>query len=201
MKKLLFASKNKGKIYEVKSFLKDIADVISLEEVDIPDGFEVVERGDTLEKNAYLKAKAYFDIVGLPTIADDTGLFVKALNGAPGIYSRRWVKGSDEDRNKALLSALSGFDDRRATFKTVFCLINSKGKEFYFTGELEGNISHSMKGQFGFGYDPVFIPKGMNKTIAQLPMKIKNKISSRAQALTKLKNFLMSLSYTTKQSL
>ncbi len=197
MKAILIATGNPGKLKEVKSIFKglDIA-VLSPEEFDQQEDtdlgeLEVAETGRTLEENAQLKAAAFSEASGLPAMADDTGLMVEALAGFPGIKSDRWTSGSAEDKNLALLDKMSNIENRKAKFKTVVCLYcpESKKKKYFF-GEVKGRISSKQKGSQGFGYDAVFIPEGYEQTFAQLGPEIKNQISHRHRALTKVKDFL-----------
>lgn len=190
--KILFASQNKGKLAEVKLIVDQFGFEL-LTPVDIPtvSNLDVDETGNTFSQNALLKAKEFSDATGLVVIADDSGLEVEAMNGGPGVKSARWVSGSDQDRNTALLEKLKGEKNRSARFVTVLCFYDpAKGDPKYFEGEVKGNISDSPQGSEGFGYDPVFIPEGYSKTFAQIGVVEKNKLSHRKKALEKLGEFL-----------
>lgn len=188
-KKIVFATNNKHKLEEVRGILGASVSVLSLQEIrcfeDIP------ETADTLEGNALLKASYVKKYYGYDCFADDTGLEIKILNNAPGVYSARYAgeaKDSKANMRKAL-SELEGKLDRSARFRTVIALL-MEGNEYLFEGTVEGNIIESPRGTTGFGYDPVFVPSGYNETFAELGIEIKNKISHRAEAVKKLKTFL-----------
>lgn len=192
MKKLVLASQNKGKIDEIKSILKDfdievlgISDIISIKDIE--------ENANTLEGNAKIKAEYVHNLVGGYTLADDTGLFVEALNMEPGVHTARYAgeNSSDYDNRKKLLENLSNKDNRKAFFKTVLVLIDDMGKEYIVDGICNGSISEEERGETGFGYDKVFIPDGYNKTFSELSSEIKNKVSHRAKALDELKILLV----------
>jgi XTP/dITP diphosphohydrolase len=190
LKKLLVASNNAHKVDEIKKILSDIKDVkiVSLKDENI--FIDIEETGVTLEENALLKAKEIHLVSGLPVISDDTGLFVSALNNEPGIYSARYAGESATylDNCNKLISKLKKKDlsESPAYFKAVICYIDSSGKEKFFEGIINGKVSIEMRGENGFGYDPLFVPGGMNKTFAQLTDEEKNEISHRALAI---KNF------------
>lgn len=188
MKKVIFATNNSHKLEEVQEILDGIVEVLSLKDVccyeDIP------ETAETLEGNSLLKARYIWDKYRIDCFADDTGLEVKALNNAPGVYSARYAgEGkSPEDNINKVLQELNGKEDRSARFRTVIALI-LEGKEFLFEGEVNGQLIKEKRGMEGFGYDPLFIPDGYDKTFAELGNSIKNSISHRAQAVNKLKLF------------
>jgi XTP/dITP diphosphohydrolase len=190
LKKLLVASNNAHKVDEIKKILSDIKDVkiVSLKDENI--FIDIEETGVTLEENALLKAKEIHLVSGLPVISDDTGLFVSALNNEPGVYSARYAGESAAylDNCNKLISKLKEKDlsESPAYFKAVICYIDSSGKEKFFEGIINGKVSIEMRGENGFGYDPLFVPGGMNKTFAQLTDEEKNEISHRALAI---KNF------------
>lgn len=192
MKKILIASKNEGKITEVKSFLLPLGyEVFSLNDMN---GFpDIPETGDTFEENALQKARAVFDIVKIPVLSDDSGLLVDYLNGKPGVYSARYAgsNSTDEKNIELLLKNLSGAEEnnRRAHFKCVMVLYDGINVR-YFEGICGGRISHEPKGLNGFGYDPVFIPDGYDKTFAELHAEIKNNISHRGNALRNFIKFI-----------
>jgi XTP/dITP diphosphohydrolase len=192
MKKIFIASKNKGKISEIKTYLRGMDyEVFSfLDSPEIPD---IEETGNTFEENALLKARSVFNAVRIPVLADDSGLEVDYLKGAPGIYSARYSgkNATDNDNNEKLLSELKDIEyhQRTAAFKCVICLFDGLN-ERYFEGVCEGSIITSKKGEKGFGYDPLFVPKGYTETFAELGIEVKNKISHRGKALLSLKKFL-----------
>jgi XTP/dITP diphosphohydrolase len=188
-KNLVFATNNKHKLKEVQEILGAGFQVLSLEEINCFE--DIPETADTLEGNALLKAQFVKRNYGYDCFADDTGLEIKALNNAPGVYSARYA-GEAKDSKANMLKALDelkGKTDRSARFRTVIALIIG-GNEYLFEGVVEGNIIEEARGTAGFGYDPVFIPDGFAKTFAELGAEIKNKISHRAEAVIKLKHFL-----------
>ena len=189
MKKLVFATNNAHKLSEVRAILATQYEIISLAELNCFD--DIPETADTLEGNALLKAQYIFDKFQVNCFADDTGLEVDALNGAPGVYSARYA-GEDNDAKKnveKLLLNLTGESNRTANFRTVIALIEN-GKIHYFEGKIEGKIATEPKGETGFGYDPVFIPNGYSQSFAELGTEEKNKISHRALAVQKLADYL-----------
>jgi len=194
MRQLLFASRNKGKACEVASILRDIPlEVITLNQTDIPNNFDIDETGNTFKDNAILKAKGFGVKVNLLTLADDSGLEVDALNGRPGVYSKRYGT-SDEKRIAKLLSELAApsNQNRTARFVCVVCLFDPKtGETTCKKGIVEGVISLKPLGDKGFGYDPIFIPtEGDGRTFGEYSDEFKNKISHRARALEKIKTIL-----------
>ena len=184
---LLLATANKGKIAELQSLCKSQnITVHSINDVNVPN-LDVEETGKTFAENAELKARAFAQATQLPVLADDSGLEVDALGGAPGVKSARWVAGSDEDRNAALLTELSGSTNRNARFKTVVCyLATPDSNPLFFDGEISGTIATTPTGSEGFGYDPIFIPKGFTESFAQLGVETKNRLSHRAKAFAKV---------------
>lgn len=187
---LLFATGNKDKLKEVKEMLSN--DSIKMP-IDIGiSNFDVVEDGNTLEENSYKKASALYQLTGRAVFADDTGLFVKALDNRPGVHSHRYASANAtyEDNRKKLLDELSNKDDRSAYFETVISYINLKGEVFRFTGRLDGYISEIEKGSGEFGYDKIFIPENSQKSLAEMTIEEKNQISHRARAMAKFKKFL-----------
>ncbi len=189
---LVFATHNEHKLVEIRSLLSKNISLKSLYDIGCTE--EIPETSDTLEGNALLKAKYVLDRYGLPCFADDTGLEVAALNGAPGVYSARYAgEPKNEARNvEKLLSQLDGQKDRRAQFTTIIALC--LGKETYiFKGVIKGIITHIPRGSNGFGYDPVFQPEGEDKTFAELTLKEKNQLSHRARAFSKLINYLQEI--------
>jgi XTP/dITP diphosphohydrolase len=188
---LVFASNNLNKIKEIQSILKGSIALLSLSDIGCHE--EIPETADTIEGNAILKANYVTEKYGYDCFADDTGLEVKVLNGAPGVYSARYAgeqKNADDNMNK-LLEALKDQADRSAQFKTVIAL-NIKGRQHLFTGIAKGEITFDKTGNHGFGYDPVFLPENYTETFAELSSEIKNKISHRAKATQQLIDFLNS---------
>lgn len=187
---LIFASSNIGKLSEVAAVLEPLG--IKIKGLDNL-GFtgEIPETADTLKGNALIKAEFVFNKFGLNCFADDSGLEVEALNGAPGVFSARYAGGqkSDTANISKLLAVLEGEKNRKACFKTVIALI-IEGKTHVFEGVIDGTIGQATSGINGFGYDPVFIPKGHRKTFAEMTKEEKNKISHRALAVKQMFNFL-----------
>jgi XTP/dITP diphosphohydrolase len=187
--KLLFASSNKNKIHEIKSLLPKKIELISLDDVDFQD--EIPETAKTIEGNASLKAQFCFQKFNLNCFADDTGLEVNSLNGAPGVYSARYAgeaKNTEENIN-LLLKNLENTTHRSAYFKTVISLIIN-GKETNFTGIVHGKIRTERTGLNGFGYDSIFEPEQSGRTFAEMSLEEKNKLSHRARAFEQLIQFL-----------
>lgn len=195
MKTLVIATGNPDKVAEIKSILKDLKlKILSKNEVGLSE-LEVVEDADTLKGNAILKAEAILnrcdaDIV----LADDTGLYVDSLSGLPGVHTARYAgeHASYADNRIKLLADMDGVEagERSARFITSIVVLDREGSEYEALGVCEGTISNSERGDFGFGYDPIFIPKGYDKTFAELDSDTKNKISHRALALEQLKVLL-----------
>ncbi len=189
MKKIVFATNNPHKLSEVRDLLGDLFEIVPLEEL----GFEgeILETGTTLAENALQKSHFIFVRYGLDCFADDTGLEVDALGGAPGVYSARYAgeHATYEENVMRLLHALEGKENRTARFKTVVSLILS-GNEYRFEGKVEGQILSECQGNSGFGYDPVFLPDGYSETFAEMSSVLKNHISHRGKAMTKLIGFL-----------
>ena len=190
--KILIATRNKGKIHELELMLKGTSfEAVGLQE--FPDAPTVVEDGQTYEENALKKARTIFKFTGLLTIADDSGLEVDALNGAPGVYSARFAgpDADDEKNNQKLLSQLSTVADEKRTARFVAVVAcTGQGIEKVFRGKVEGRITHKLAGTQGFGYDPLFMPQGFNQTFAELGDSVKNEISHRARAFRELTAFL-----------
>lgn len=187
--KICFATNNKNKIEEVKSALGPDFTIVSLEEIGCQE--ELPETGDTLEQNAFQKARYVHQHYGVDCFADDTGLEVDALNGEPGVYSGRYAgePRSDSRNIELLLENMREQSNRKARFKTVIALI-LEGKEYAFEGTAEGKIINELVGEGGFGYDPVFRPNGFDRTFAQLSMEEKNAVSHRGNAVKALADFL-----------
>lgn len=193
MKKLVFASNNAHKLAEIRSILAGRVEVVSLSDIDCHD--DIPETADTLEGNALIKARHIWEHYGLYCFADDTGLEVDALDGAPGVYSARFAgeKATFEDNISLLLERLKGVPaPRRAAFRTVIALIDEYGTHL-FEGSVAGEITEERLGGQGFGYDPVFLPAGQTKTFAQLTESEKNSMSHRGRAIQKLASYLCAL--------
>jgi XTP/dITP diphosphohydrolase len=187
--KLVFATNNKNKIIEVQQMLPNTIEIISLESIGCFE--EIPETGDTIEENAIMKANYVTQKYGYDCFADDTGLEVEVLNGAPGVFSARYAgeqRNSDDNMNK-LLDALSAETNRKAQFKTVIAL-NLNGKQHLFTGIASGEITLEKSGNQGFGYDPIFKPEDFDLTFAQLSLEEKGAISHRGKATAQLISFL-----------
>ena len=187
--KLVFASNNKNKIKEFQQQLPATIEIVSLEDIGCNE--EIVETADTIEGNSVLKANYVTEKYGYNCFADDTGLEVEALNGAPGVFSARYAgeQRSADDNMDKLLQALANQPNRNAQFKTVVTL-NLNGKQHLFTGIASGEITLSKVGKEGFGYDPIFQPEGYQQTFAELSSELKNQISHRGKATQQLISFL-----------
>ena len=190
--KLVFASNNKNKIQEIQALVPNTIQIVSLEDIGCTE--DIPETADTIEGNAILKANYVTEKYGYDCFADDTGLEVSALNGAPGVYSARYA-GEQKDANDnmdKLLSELKDESNRKANFKTVIAL-NLNGKQNLFTGIINGKIIEEKIGTNGFGYDPIFVADGFDKTFAELSMEEKSTISHRGIAVKELILFLQKL--------
>lgn len=192
MKKFVFATNNAHKLKEVAAIVGHQIELLSLEDISCHD--DIPETSDTLEGNALQKAKYVYERYHIDCFADDTGLEVEALDGAPGVYSARYAgEGHNSEENiRKLLHELEGKDNRKARFRTVFALIIN-GKEHLFEGIVKGEIIATKRGTSGFGYDPVFVPEGFTQTFAEMSDAQKNKISHRAIGVNKLCKFLNTL--------
>ena len=178
----LLATGNAHKIEEVLALTPDIAWKTL---ADFPElaGFSPEETGSTFAENAELKARAYCEKTGLGTVAEDSGLEVLALGGEPGVYSARWVAGTDQDRNQALLDRMKGKQDRTARYIAVICVFfPGTGEKHFFEGTVFGKIAETFQGAQGFGYDPLFIPEGYTDTFATLGSGVKHTVSHRKKA-------------------
>jgi len=188
-KPLVLATRNQGKIAEFKRLLSNFQIRIkSLGDFGpIP---PVVEDGETFEDNAYKKAHFTAKVLGLPVLADDSGLMVEALGGIPGVRSARYAgqAATDEENNLKLLEAMKKVTDRRATFKCVIIIAVPRGPALTYEGTCEGEIAHELKGQNGFGYDPVFYYPPLKKTFAQMSLEEKNGVSHRGKAMVQLQS-------------
>jgi XTP/dITP diphosphohydrolase len=187
--KICFATNNPNKVQEIQQLLGKDFEILSLQEIGCAE--ELAETQDTLEGNSAQKARYVFDHYGVNCFADDTGLEVEALDNAPGVYSARYAgpQRSSDDNMKKLLSALQGQEHRSARFRTVITLLMD-GTMHQFEGVVEGQIVDQPTGDEGFGYDPLFMPEGYDRTFAQMNMQEKNKISHRGRAIRKLVDFL-----------
>lgn len=191
-KKLVFATNNLHKLNEVSAILENKIELLSLNDINCQ--IDIPETSNTLEGNALLKAQYIYSNYKLNCFADDTGLEVEALNGEPGVYSARYagdIHNSEANMLK-LLHNMENKENRQAQFRTVISLILDE-TEYQFEGIIKGKIITEKRGSSGFGYDPIFIPKGYDKTFAELGDEIKNKISHRAQAVNKLCKFLFTI--------
>ena len=192
MKKLLFFSNNKNKIIEIKKIFNIFnLKLLSLNDLDISE--EPVESGQTFEENAKIKSDYGFNKTGIPCFADDSGICIESLNWKPGVLSKRFLNNfrSNEACFESIIKSTKKNSKQNAFFKTSISLTVKDNHNLIFNGKIEGKISEKAKGRFGFGYDPVFIPKNYNKTLAELTTKEKNDISHRSIAVTKLINFLI----------
>lgn len=207
MKTIVAATKNKHKIVEIEAILKDFGmHIITRDEAGVPGDFEVEENGTTFEENSYLKASQIMKICGEITIADDSGLVVDCLQGAPGVYSARFAAfpgiwpeegdpgdDSDDGENNRKLQRLIEdipYEERTARFVSVITMVFPDGSSIVARGEVEGHLLTEERGSCGFGYDPMFVPEGYDRTFGELSGEIKNRISHRAKALAALRKKL-----------
>ena len=191
MRQLLFFSNNKNKTIEIKKIFKKFnLEVLSLSDLDMID--EPKENGKTFEENAKIKSDYGFNKTGLPCFADDSGICIESLNWKPGILSKRFLNNfkSNEACFKNIIKSTKKNGKQNAYFKTSISITVKNNQNIIFNGKIDGSISKEAKGEFGFGYDPIFIPKDYSKTLAELSTKEKNEISHRSIAVTKLINFL-----------
>jgi XTP/dITP diphosphohydrolase len=190
MKTIVFATNNGHKLEEVRKILSGEINLLSLKDINCFD--DIPETSDTLEGNALQKVSYIKENYGYDCFADDTGLEVEALNNEPGVHSARYA-GEARDSNaniEKLLRELNNVENRKAYFRTVIALIR-KGREYFFEGKIKGTIINEKRGKSGFGYDPVFVPEGYDKTFAELEINEKNKISHRSIAIKKLSEWIM----------
>lgn len=197
MMTVVAATQNRHKIEEIEAITKEFdINIISRQEAGAPD-IEIVEDGTTFEENSYKKAFEIMKLTGIPSVADDSGLAVDALDGAPGVYSARFsgLDGDDKANNRKLLELLKDvtMEKRTARFVSVITLIFPDGKTIVCRGECEGHIMFEESGSNGFGYDPLFRPEGYEVSFGQLPAEEKNRISHRAKALILLREKLKEL--------
>lgn len=195
MKRIVFATNNQHKLQEIRKILSPEFEIVSLKEIGCHE--DIPETGNTLEENALQKARYVSERYHISCFADDTGLEVEALEGAPGVHSARYAEGTDHDSEAnmtKLLRELEGKENRQARFRTVIALIELGEDEtenvHLFEGIVEGHISTERQGTEGFGYDPIFVPEGYEKSFAALGETIKNHISHRARAVKKLAEYL-----------
>lgn len=192
MRKLVFATNNTHKLDEVRNITGNLVNIVSLSDINCHE--DIPETADTLEGNALQKARYIKEKFGYDCFADDTGLEVEALNGAPGVYSARYAgPGHDAEANmNKLLKEMEGKENRKARFRTVIALILDN-TEYLFEGIVNGTIIAEKTGSEGFGYDPIFVPENYTETFAEMGNDLKNKISHRAEVTKKLTNFLSTL--------
>lgn len=205
--KIVFATNNPNKLQEIRNILGERFEIVSLQDIGCHE--DIPETGETLQENALLKAKYVAEHYGLDCFADDTGLEVEALHGAPGVHSARYAEGTDhnsEANMQKLLHELQDKENRKARFRTVIALLQHPKNQLkenvenafaapeihYFEGHIDGIIAKEKRGNAGFGYDPLFIPNGYQQSFAELGETIKNHISHRAQAVEKLAEYLHS---------
>jgi XTP/dITP diphosphohydrolase len=185
---LVFATQNQGKLVELKGLISQKVHLISLNELNFDE--DIPETTGTLEGNALQKASTIYKRFGKPCFSDDSGLFVNAIDGAPGVDSAHYSGSRDNEKNIALLlKNLDQIEDRSAYFKTVFCLITHDNTH-YFEGIVKGSIANHPIGDNGFGYDPIFVPEGYHQTFGELDKEIKKSLSHRARATQSLIEFL-----------
>ncbi|OWK74036.1 non-canonical purine NTP pyrophosphatase, RdgB/HAM1 family [Flavobacteriaceae bacterium JJC] len=187
-REILIATHNQHKNEEIQQILGENFKVTSLTDYDLHE--EIVEDGTTFHENALIKAKYCFEKTGKPSLGDDSGLVVEALDGRPGIYSARYAGNHDFAKNMAkVLEEMKNEENRKAYFVTVMCLVDESG-ERYFEGRVYGNLTREIRGEKGFGYDPIFIPEDYTITFAEMKAEDKNAISHRKEAIEKFLNFL-----------
>ena len=187
-KEILIATHNTHKKEEIQQILGENFNVTSLTDYDIHD--EIVEDGETFHANALIKAQYCFNTTGKPSLGDDSGLVVEGLDGRPGIYSARYAGNHDFAKNMAkVLEELEDVENRKAYFVTVMCLVDETGAN-YFEGRVYGNLTEEVRGEKGFGYDPIFIPDHYEITFAEMKAEDKNKISHRKKAIELFLEFM-----------
>jgi XTP/dITP diphosphohydrolase len=189
--KIVFATNNKNKLREIREILGSDFEIVSLGEIGCHE--DIPETGDTLEENALQKAQFVCDKYHIGCFADDTGLEVEALDGQPGVHSARYAEGTDHDSEANMAKLLANLEDksnRNARFRTIIVLLQPNAQPIYFEGRVDGQIATEKHGTEGFGYDPIFVPEGYDKSFAELGEEIKNTISHRARAVVKLSEYL-----------
>ena len=191
MKHWIFATNNAHKLVEAKDIFSNFAEIISLQEIGFNEDIDETE--DTFKGNALLKAQAVFQKSGLPCFADDSGLCVDALDGKPGVKSARYANETGPVdhalNNQKLLQNLSGVENRNACFKTVICAVGFEPESLFFEGVVYGHIATELRGNDGFGYDPLFVPQNYHETFAELGSVIKNTLSHRWMAMENMKKY------------
>lgn len=193
MTDIFFATQNKGKQREIKALLADVSEITPRFIDDFADllTFDPEETGETLPENAELKARAYAAKAGMATVAEDSGFEVSALDGKPGVHSKRFFPGSDQDRCQEIIRLLTDASDRSAQFRSVFCYYDpAVGEPHFFEGHVTGQVATRLAGENGFGFDPIFMPEGYQQTFAELGDEVKNTMSHRSRAMAKVKQFL-----------
>lgn len=188
MEKVVLASNNAGKLREFREILEGLFEIISLRDLGLEADPE--ETGSSFEENAKLKAEYSCKLSGLPALADDSGLEVDALGGAPGIYSARYAPGTDADRVEKLLQDMEKENDRTARFVSVVALVYPDGRQITARGTCEGVLVRQPQGTGGFGYDPIFLPDGYDRTFGLLRAEEKNSVSHRGRAVRALRDKL-----------
>lgn len=189
--KIVFATNNKNKLREIREILGSDFEIVSLSEIGCHE--DIPETGDTLEENALQKAQFVCDKYHIGCFADDTGLEVEALDGQPGVHSARYAEGTDHDSEANMAKLLANLEhksNRNARFRTIIVLLQPNAQPIYFEGRVDGQIAKEKHGSEGFGYDPIFVPEGYDKSFAELGEEIKNTISHRARAVVKLSEYL-----------
>ena len=188
--KILFGTNNQNKLQEIRQILDEKYEVLSLK--DLGKQMDVEETETTLEGNAILKATTYYHHTGIPCFADDTGLEVEALNGAPGVYSARYAgeNCSYDDNVNKMLREMTGKENRKAQFRTVIAFYDGS-QTLTFDGIVNGQITQERRGTNGFGYDPIFLPEEYQETFAELSSEVKNSISHRGKAVRKFAEFIL----------
>ena len=189
MKKLLFASRNSSKVSELIRLTSSYLEIDTLADLNYTK--EIPETGETLEENALQKAQTIYNEFSIPCFSDDSGLFIHALGGEPGVHSAHYSGSRDHNLNNQLvLDKLKGVSQREAYFKTVFCLVFNSEEHIFFEGTVKGQIASEPQGSGGFGYDPIFIPEGHTGTFGTLDAAVKAQLSHRARATQQLIKFL-----------
>lgn len=204
MKTLLVATRNRGKLNEISQMLLGVVGTVLCLE-DIPDFPEICEDGKTFAENALKKAREASAATGLPAIGDDSGLVVEALGGQPGVYSARFAgeHATDEDNNRRLLNVMNGIpsEQRSGAFVCVLAYVTPQGEEQLFTGRIDGTILDAPQGSGGFGYDPLFLVEAFGRTMAELTLDEKNRISHRGQAVMGFKAYLTELCCSSREAI
>lgn len=188
MEKVVLASNNAGKLREFREILEGLFEIVSLRDLGLEADPE--ETGSSFAENAQIKAEYSCRLSGLPALADDSGLEVDALGGAPGIYSARYAPGTDADRVAKLLRDMENMEDRTARFVSAVALVYPDGRQVTARGTCEGVITRQPQGEGGFGYDPIFLPDGYDQTFGLLSAETKNSISHRGRAVRALRDKL-----------